>query len=294
MATTTYINFIRSPSVPEVKKIILKADKHLQIKRVVGGSEVVTAYDFTNTPEIRSTSRPNYDDTVYRYMVDADGLHVWIACGVPANMALPVPDYKVQEYTAMATVWKATGEDNTIETETSGAQPDWIPGVLTTAEKKALAVEALKVWRRQVERWLFEAPKYATLVPDILTHLGYWLRSADYVLSELWREAILDWLTYESVVKEATKGPSSLDPDGDGAYNVEFFLRLKSAVASFPSGPNFGALWVNWWALSASSTVSDVSRVSNMVTDVLTHAEVAARTKSGMSETYNPTVAFWS
>lgn len=97
----------------------------------------------------------------------------------------------------------------------------------------------------------------------------------------------------EAVIDKAILGPSTLDPDGDGAYNAEFFMNLNTAISSFPNGPTFGVLWVDWWSLTSTSTVTDVSRVSNMVTDILTHAEQASRVKANLPTNYNPTTKYW-
>lgn len=299
MATKLYINYVRQsavPTAPEVKKILVREDRHLQIKRVVDDIDVVTDFDFRLSPQTnRSINTPNgYADTIYRYLVDSSDLHVWVAGVVPENISLPKPDYQVIEHSAAATVFKVSGETDSVDT-LSGTQPAWIPGALTTAEKKTRAITQIKAWRAQKRTWLLEAPEYADLVPNITTHLGYWLRSADYVLKLMFDMGVagtLDWLIVEAIAKEAIKGPRTLDPDGDGAYNVEFFQRLKVAAASYPTGPTFGALWVRTWDLSE---VDDVDRVADFTADVIqSHGQTTDRTYHNIPADYNSTADYWS
>lgn len=309
MATTLYINYVRSADVPgvrDVRHVYIWRDKVLCAKVMTGAdtSEEVY-YDFRNAAEtLGSVSRPNgYSDFIYRYRIEGDTVHLWVAVGVPRDTPLPKPDYQVLETDVSAdagglSIFLATGE--TIDT----SQPhrgthDWVPGALTDAEKKARAIAKIKAWREQKKAWLLEAAEYADLVPNIVTHLGYWLRSADYVLKVMYEAGVagtLDWLLVEAIAKEAIKGPRTLDPDGDGAYNVVFFQRLKAAAVSFPTGPDFGALWVQTWDLT---DVSDVDRVSDFTAEVI-HSHGSSdpllpdRTYHSLPSSYNSTSVYWS
>ncbi|MYK36129.1 MAG: hypothetical protein F4036_00030 [Gammaproteobacteria bacterium] len=301
MATKLYINYVRSNKVPgvmDIAKIHVIEDRHLKISPDTGGQIASRDFDFRSSPvsEGSQVSPNGYADIIYRYLVDEDDLHLWIAVGVPTNTVLPKPDYQEIEYSAAATVFLASGETDTVE-EAVIPTPDWVPGVLTDADKKERVKGKLDKWREQVKHWLREAPIYATLVRDIYTHLGFWLRSADYTIKVLWDEKVAgtttyDWSVLEAIIDEAIKGPTTLDPDGDGAYNAEFFMNLNSAISSFPNGPTFGALWVNWYALTSTSTSSDVDRI-HVITDILTHADMSSRIKANMPDGYNPTLEYW-
>ena len=272
--TKLYLNFVAEGDIqaPVVKKVILRSNKILQIKRVVGGADVVTEYNFANSAVTDGTvSRSDYSDSLYRYRVDAEGtVHLWIAVVVPDGTDMPASDYQELTYSAIASVWKIATENWTIETA-SGTQPDWIPGALTDAQKKARFVVAIKRWREQIKTWLLESPQYADLITDITRHLALWLRGADFVI---YKEATkadadrYDWLILEAIVNEAIKGPRTLDANGDGAYDVEFFRLFRSVITGAPNGPTFGALWVQTWDLTQ---VSDVTRVNNFKSLILSH-----------------------
>lgn len=310
MATKLYINYVRQADVPTahpVKKIQLRSEKYIQIKErnpAHGGIDTIDHFNFANAPETEGSVQVarGYAEIVYRYMVDADGtLHAWICCVVPENTALPVPDYQVKEYGSDATfpvsVFLATGETDTLDN--GGGQPNWIPGALTTAEKKARAITAIQAWREQKQTWLLEAPEYADLVPDIINHLGYWLRSADWVLNQEFTKddaTRYDWLIIAAIAKAAAKGPRTLDANGDGSYDVEFFRRLKAAATAFPTGPNFGALWVRTWDLTG---VADVRRVSDFTADVInshgsTSPLLVDRTYHNLPSSYDSTAEYWT
>jgi len=297
MEIVYYLNFVAQGVItaPVIKKILHKTGDIIQITRVVNSIDVVTEYDFNNTPIMDTVSRPDYQDSVYRFLKDAAGvLHVWIAVVLPTGTSPPQSDSQEVRHSTPATVWKATGEDDSVGTA-SGTQPDWIPGALTEAEKQARVSAELVLWRAQIADWLLQAPRYASLISDILNHLGKWLKSADYLIHTLVvSETRLDWLLLEAIIKEARKGPRSLDPDGDGAYNAEFFMLFQSAVTSYPNGPDFGALWVNWYEISDTSEVSDVTRVQNMINDVLHPLHIGTRTRAGMPSNYNPTTQYWT
>lgn len=301
MATKLYISYVRSDKVPgvmDIAKIHVIEDRHLQISTDTGGQIASQDFDFRNsTPTDDSKNSPNgYADIIYRYLVDSDDLHLWIAVGVPTDTEMPSPDYQETEYSSAATVFLAAGETDTVEVSVVPT-PNWVPGLLTDAQKKEKVKAKLSKWRDQINHWLREAPIYATLVKDIYTHLGFWLRSADYTIKVLWDEkndgtTTYDWTVLEAIIDEAIKGPTTLDPDGDGAYNAEFFMNLNSAIASFPNGPNFGVLWTNWYTLTSASTSADVDRV-HVITDILTHDEMASRIKSNMPSNYNATLEYW-
>lgn len=309
MATKLYINYVRLSDLPgvssgyTVKRIHLMQDKELVV-RVADGNRY--RYNFRNTPQtVGSIESPHgYQDTVYRYMVDADGvLHAWIACIVPGDTALPEPDYQVVSHNAAATIFLAQGETDSYGSTVDMTAYAWVPGALTTQQKKSRAIASIEAFREQKKRWLLEAPEYADLVPNIVTHLGYWLRSADYVIKLMFDQGeagTLDWLIVESIAKEAIKGPRTLDPDGDGAYNVEFFQRLKAAATAYPTGPTFGALWVRTWDLTG---VGDVDRVADFTADVInTHGNGGTnpltdppdRTYHNIPAAYNSTATYWS
>ncbi len=299
-----HLNFFRQsrvPTAPEVLKIQAVNGNNLRITRMVNGNRVVTGLDFSNAPITEETQQsPNsYADTVYRWdKLTADALRLWVAVAVPMNTPVPEIGYQVQTHTARATIWKATGEDSTLQAATE--TPSWIPSPLTDADRKARVIAKIKRWRQQIKKWLMEAPQYGDLVPNIVTHLGYWLRSADYTLASLYEDTdgglstAMSWDVLEAVIDKMILGPTSLDPDGDGSYEALFFQRLLVATASFPTGPTFGALWVNWWALDNNSVVGDVERVGNMVTDVLADAYIGTRRRGVLSETYNPLAEYWS
>ncbi|MYB01987.1 MAG: hypothetical protein F4118_12400 [Acidimicrobiaceae bacterium] len=301
-----HINFLRLSDLPaghtadKVLKILWLGNDTAQVKSSNNGQIRVFNLDFSNAPVTTdSQETPNgYSDIVYRYHKTTEMLNLWIACFVPDNTGIPNPDYEERMYDARTSIFLATGETNDVETP-SGASPSWIPTALTELQKKERVISKIKKWREQVKRWLFEAPTYAALVPDILTHLGYWLKAADYTIKLLWDEKVAgtttyDWSVLEAVIDEAIKGPSTLDPDGDGAYNVEFFMNLKTAISSFPTGPTFGVIWVDWWALTETSTADDVSRVPNMVTSILIHSDMANRIKGNIPTDYNPLTEYWS
>ena len=301
MATKVYMNFVPVGRItaPVVKKVQVIGDKDLHIKRVVNNVDEVWQYDFTGMPVITTRGTPNsYEDTIYRYEHDADGtLHVWIAV---VTDDLPEVLYQVQEHSAQATVWKATGEVNTVETATDA--PTWIPGALSTSEWREIAEAKLPEWRNQIKKWLMEAPQYGDIMPDIVNHLGYWLKSADYIIYHIWVKCDLgaadamSWEVFSTFLDECIKGPSLLDPDGDGSYEPLFFQRLQAAATAYPTGPTFGALWVNHWDLDQNSNASDVERVSNMIEDVLADSVRDARTDSSygkVKSTYNPVATYW-
>lgn len=305
--TILHLNFVSEGDIdaPVVKKVIVRLNKNIHIKRVVGGSDVVTEYNFRNSPPTGdSVSRPDYTDSIYQYQIDADGdVHVWIAVVVPSGT--DVPENVIKTASVMASIWKLSSETWTLD-PVSGTQPDWIPGALTDEQKKAKVVDALKRWRQQVKTWLLESPQYADLVPEIVKHLGWWLSAADYVLKDLWDKKVAgtntyDWLVLERVVEEAIKGPTTLDPDGDGSYNVEFFRELKAVIASNPNGPPRAGIWVNWWELTGSSNVGNVAR-KHMVNDVFAASTLATRTVAWTTApppginlaNYDPTVEYWT
>lgn len=313
MATKLYINYVRAADMPsginEVRRLKMKEDKNLFIDSHDGTNAVQHAYDFRGTPQDdhRSYVSPNgYNDLVYRYMVDGDGVHLWVCCIVPANTDMPSPDY--QEITAAAntTVFIASGQtDSALGTATV---PNWIPQTFTDAAKKARAVEAIKAWRMRKKAWLLESPEYADLIPEITKHLGYWLRAADYAI---WYEfdqkkrddagesitGAKDWLIIEAMAKEMSKGPLTLDPDGDGAYNAEFFQRFRAfiygatapSVPAHPTGPSQGVLYLNTTATWTSP--DDVERVEFTYT-LMQHASQRTR-YAGLSAAYNPTTEYW-
>lgn len=315
MATKLYINYVRKldiSGIDEIRRIHLSHDKNIRIREddSFHGIVVSKTFDFRNAAETQgSISTPDgYADVVYRYMVDADGtLHAWICCAVPMNTALPSPDYQEVEHTGAATIFLAEGEADSIVG--GGGRPHWVPGALSETEKKARAVAAIKAWREQKKTWLLESPEYADLMPNITLHLGYWLRSADYVIWKHYNDkntnanGAYDWLIIEAIAKEAAKGPRTLDPDGDGAYNVTFFQAFKALVegnagtpfpaAGFPNGPDFGALWVQTWDLTQ---VSDVTRTTSLSVVIATHYDslLTDRTYSGLSIAYNPTAEYWT
>ena len=300
MATRVYINFVRGAdvpaSVPEVRRIEIVRDKYLLIRHSAGQAR---AFRFIDTPETQgSVESPNgYRDIVYRYRVEGSTVHLWVCCVVPANTALPTPDYEVITYSQKETLFLAVGQTDT--TDPFSTPVDWVPRALTTQQKKERAIGKIKAFREQKKTWLLEAPEYADLVPDIVTHLGYWLRSADYVIKLMYDLGVagtLDWLIVAKIAEEAMKGPRTLDPDGDGAYNVEFFQRLKVAATNFPTGPSFGALWVRTWDLS---DVGDVDRVSDFTANVIsshgsTDPSLPDRTYHNIPATYNSTAEYWT
>ena len=299
MATKVYLNFVPVGRItaPVVKKVQVVGDKDLHIKRVVNGVEGVWQYDFTGMPVVGTSQTPDsYEDTIYRYQHDADGtLHVWVAV---VTDELPEVRYQVQEHSAQATVWLGTGQDSTIETATSA--PTWIPGSLSSSQWRAIAEAKIPVWRSQIRKWLMEAPQYGDLVPDILTHLGYWLRSADFMVKRAWAgpngngPGAMSWEVFSTFMDECIKGPSTLDPDGDGSYEVGFFTRLKQATIAYPQGPTFGAIWVNWWDLNNNSDPSDVVRVGDMMRDVLAVGHLSTRTVSDdFDGSYDPLYKYW-
>lgn len=297
-----HVNFLRADDLPtgqtvdETRKILWLGDDTAQVKCFDGVQIKAFNCDFSNAPvTVDSQETPNgYSDIIYRYHKTAELLSLWIACIVPDNTEIPKPDYQIFSPTAAATLWKAVGENDDVETALQ-SPPDWIPGALTTQQKKDRAITKIKAWREQKKAWLLESPEYADLVPEITKHLGYWLRSADYVLKLMYDMGVagtLDWLIVEAIAKEATKGPRTLDPDGDGAYNVEFFQRLKVAAAGYPTGPTFGALWVRTWDLS---DVSDVQRVADFTADVIqSHGQTTDRTYHSIPADYNSTAVYWS
>jgi len=135
-------------------------------------------------------------------------------------------------------------------------------------------------------------------VPNISTCFGYYLRSADYVLKRMFqqgKDGKLDWQIVEAIVKEATKGPKSLDPAGDGDYEAAFFVELKEILTNRPSQPDFGALWVRTWDLTR---ISDVKRIDNFKDDVVethgaTDPKKPDRTYSDMPQNYDSTNDYW-
>lgn len=311
MAVRIHVNFLRASDLPtgetvdKVRKILWLGSDTLQLKCYNGGQIKAFNCDFSNAPvTLDSQVTPNgYADIIYRYHKTDDNLHLWIAAVVPDNTEIPKPDYQVFSPTAATTVWKAVGENDDVETSLRPA-PDWIPGTLSEAEKRARVGVALQAWREKKKVWLLESPQYADVIPEITKHLSLWLRAADYVLHELYGDKVVgtltyDWLLLEAIAKEATKGPVTLDPDGDGAYNVEFFQHFATLVDSYPNGPTaFAALWVNWWELTGTSTVADVTR-KNMVTEVLMPTDtVDTRTKAwtdGVTlDAYNPATVYWT
>ena len=307
MATKLYINYVRLSEFPaaryEVKQLYLSADKVLNAITTENG-RTRWRFRFSISAEtVGSVQTPHgYHDTVYRYMVKGDTVHLWVCVAVPTDTEMPVPDYQELTLSGATEIFAATGE--TINTAVEGNNNyGWVPGsTLSDAEKKARAIAKIKAWRAQKKAWLLEAPEYADLVPNIVTHLGYWLRSADYVI---WYEfnkkntnanGAYDWDIIEEIAKEAIKGPRTLDPDGDGAYNVEFFQRLKVAATGFPTGPTFGALWVRTWDLTS---VGNVDRVADFTANVIsshgsTDSSLPDRTYHDIPVTYNSTTEYWT
>ncbi|MXV76538.1 hypothetical protein F4Z99_19995 [Candidatus Poribacteria bacterium] len=302
-----HVNFsspgVLPSNVDKTRKILWLGNDTVQIKCYDGGQIKSFNCDFSNAPVTTDSQvTPNgYSDIIYRYHKTDDLLSLWIACIVPENTELPKPAYQLFSPTAAATIWKAVNENDDAETSLTPA-PDWIPGALTDAEKQARVQAAIVKWRQMMEHWLLQSPKYAHLIPEITKHLALWLRAADYVVHELYGDKVVgtltyDWLILEAIIKEATKGPVTLDPDGDGAYNVEFFQHFTTLIDSYPNGPTaWASLWVNWWELTETSTVADVVR-KNMVTEVLMPADtISARTKTwdGVTlDSYNPANIYW-
>ena len=308
MATKLYINYVRLSEFPaaryEVKQLYLSADKVLNAITTESG-RTRWRFRFSISAEtVGSVQTPHgYHDTVYRYMVKGDTVHLWVCVAVPTDTAMPVPDYQELTLSGASAIFAATGE--TINTAVEGNNNyGWVPGsVLSDSVKKARAIAKIKAWRAQKKAWLLEAPEYADLVPNIVTHLGYWLRSADYVIKLMYDMGVagtLDWLIVAKIAEEAIKGPRTLDPDGDGAYNVEFFQRLKVAATGFPTGPTFGALWVRTWDITG---IGNVDRVADFTADVInTHGNGGTnpltdppdRTYHNIPAAYNSTADYWS
>ncbi|MCY3739906.1 MAG: hypothetical protein OXH00_02680 [Candidatus Poribacteria bacterium] len=314
MAAKIHLNFVRkadiSGEIDEIRRIHLDTNcKRVHIREDDSfHDEVITRqYDFQNAAQTEGSvqvPRPGYSDNIYRYMIDADDvLHLWICCAVPLNTPLPVPDYQIKEFSGSGTktVWLANGEQDSIVL--GGSAPGWVPGALTEQEKKDRTITAVKAWRARKKAWLLESPEYADLIPEITKHLGYWLRAADYAIKVEFTKKVdgdndaYDWPIIEAIAKEMTKGPLSLDPDGDGAYNVEFFQAFRGLiygstvvpiVPAHPNGPSQGVLWLNTGTTWASA--ADVERQ----TFTYSLMETQSTRYAGLSATYISTHEYWS
>jgi len=297
-----YIRASEVPTLPEVLKIIAIANKRLQVKTRM--DTTVSTYDFdfrlsgTTRKGTIGLSPQGHANILYQYFVSASDLDATLVCPVPANTPLPTPLNQRKEISTFpSNLFIATGE--TAVAETTHAVPSWIPGALSETEKKERFIHKVKAWREQIKKWLLEAPQYADLVPDIINHLGYWLRAADWVIHQEATKAVAqryDWLILEAICKEAMLGPRTLDADGDGSYDVVFFRRLKEAATTFPNGPGFGALWVQTWDLTSPA---DVSRVADFTANVInTHGSTNSfspdRTYHNLPAAYDPTAEYWS
>ena len=318
MAAKIHLNFVRkadiSGEIDEIRRIHLAANckrVHIREDDSFHNMVIMRVYDFQNATQTEGSvqvPRPGYSDNIYRYMIDADDvLHLWICCAVPLNTPLPVPDYQIREFSGYGTktVWLANGEQDRIVS--GGSAPGWVPGALTEQQKKDRVITAIKAWRAKKKAWLLESPEYADLIPEITKHLGYWLRAADYAIYYEWNRKNTDvdgaysWDIIEAMVKEATKGPLSLDPDGDGAYNVEFFQAFRALIyghddtvnnqndiPAHPNGPSHGTIWLN--TESTWAAASDVQR------QTLNYTLITAQSSrfTGLTTAYNPTNQYWS
>lgn len=313
MATQIYLNFVRRadvPTAPLFKKLHLKRDKVIAAKMIeVGGNTLFAEWDFENAPDSMDTidvpQARGYRDGVYRYLIKGSTAHIWVAVGVPDDTEIPVPDYQEIQASTQQAVFIAHGETNALES-TYNVGFGWMPGALSETDKKNRCIEDIKAWRLKKKAWLLESPEYADLIPEITKHLGYWLRAADYAIYyEFNRKntnvnGAYGWDVIEAMAREAAKGPLSLDPDGDGAYNVEFFQAFRGliygssamggAIPPHPNGPSAGTIWLNTEASPAWASPSDVQR------QTLTYSLITSQASrfTGLTAAYNPTTAYWS
>ena len=258
MSTILKINYLISTDLPEIgniTKIIVAADRVLEIKCHDSGGQLLNQrYDFSSAvSKSESCESPNvYSDLIYRYLIEDDDLTLWIACVVPDDTKLPIPAY--QEYIVNdfpKTIFLAEGVPDGSEIITNS--PSWVSelSTLTYAEKQQRAVAEVKEWRNQKEEWIENASRYIDLNPDIPKHIGYWMRSADRVIQKFFQDPDIDPLIVAEMAKQATKGPSTYDPDNPSML----FRNLLSVINTFPNGPDFSAIWVETLNLNSAADV---------------------------------------
>ena len=294
-----HLNFVPKDKInaPEVTKVQFAPPAHLYVNRLINGAEEVNHYDFSHVQPGGTQQAPGrYQDTVYRWHKDnhKSMVNVWIAV---VTDDLPETKYRVSGHKAKKTVWKAKGQNNAFDTVTH--KPTWAPSMMTDADWKAIADAKLPLWREQIARWLMLSPQYAHYMPDITTYFGYWLKSADAALFEIRSTVVaqpnkMSWKIFGTVLDEVIKGPKSLDPEGDGAFEPLYFQRLAEIKETYPTGPDFGLIWVNVWDLTDMSIPSDVIRVKNITKDILDDKIRTYRTQPVRKyDEYNPLEVYW-
>ena len=295
-----HLNFVPKSKInaPEVTKVQFAPPAHLYVNRIINGAEEVNHYDFSHVQPGGTKQPPGrYQDTVYRWHKDSHKgmVNVWIAV---VTDDMPETKYRVSGHKAKKTVWKAKGQNNAFDTVTH--KPTWVPDRKTDAEWRKDAEARLPLWREQIGRWLMLSSQYSHFMPDATTQLGYWLRSADAALWKLWSSTVgepkeMSWEVFGTVLDEMIKGPKSLDPNGDGAFEPLFFQRLAKIKETFPTGPTFGMIWVNHWDLIDINEPADVIRVNNIIKDVLddTHNMRVNRVVTIIPADHDPLEVYW-
>ena len=292
-----YVDKDKYPDLPETKKVWSPSQDILKVSSVEpDGSAKVQRIDFSNCEHgAIGSSGGGHADIVYEYACEHPNVWLKLTCAV-ANVDEVASGNVVVGDNFPEWIYVATGKQRRNESTTHEAA--WVPGVLSDSEKKAYFGEAMVEWREQIKIWLRESIAYADLLPDVVLHFGNLLRSADWVINQEAMKSAderLDWLILEKIVLEAKKGPRSLDADGDGQFDVQFIRNLKAMAGQYPTGTEFGALWVQTWDLTAAS---DVTRVNDFMADVIrsygsSDPAVPDRTYANMPSDYDPTTLYW-
>ena len=255
MSTKLNINYLRVSDlrIGTITKIIVSADRVLEIKCHDDGGQILNnGYDFTSAvskPE--SCESPNgYNDLIYRYQIEDDDLTLWIACVVPSDTKLPLPDY--QEYTVNefpTTIFLAEGTTDVSELITNN--PSWVSelSALTYPEKQRRSVNQIKEMLIKKEEDIERSSRTLDLNPELPKHVGYWWRSAVAVIKMFFQDSNTDPLIVAEMAKQAAAGPTTRDDQ------LTLLRNLNSLIARFPNGPDFAAVWVETQNLTSPSDV---------------------------------------
>ncbi|MDE0401698.1 MAG: hypothetical protein OXL96_28215 [Candidatus Poribacteria bacterium] len=256
MQTDVYINFLRSadlPGVPTVRKIIVSANRVIDINCHATGGEILNErYDFSSAVSMRESKQsPNgYPDLIHRYHVTDDLLKVWIACVVPEGTDLPEPVEKWFEVTSFPqTLFLATGVTDGASAITGTVAWATALSTLSDAEKKAIAIREIEAMFDKKEADIENANKYLDLHKDLAVHVAYWWRAAISVVKRFFQDTTVDKLITAEIAKQTAAGPSTRDDQ------LILLRNLLSLITQFPEGPNFGAVWVETRNLSSPSDV---------------------------------------
>lgn len=237
------IRFLQNNNiVPTIKKIYIKEENRLILKRVNPDTLVDEIIDFdyrdTLVDGVYSVGT-NYSENVYQVVVENDKTLMYITGNILANEIVPNSvNTEITNFTNITYIYLAPGETEIEEPIT--IIPDFLPKNISYEEKQERAIYAIEnVWRKQKQQWMREAVGYSDLNPDIVKHASYWLKAADQALLREFQNPDTDPLVVEAMARKAAEGAADID-------SVEAFAKnLNTYTSAFPDGPQNAILWVS-------------------------------------------------